>query len=208
MNILRQIRIVVAWALVFSLHPSLVRSQQNSNATNPSTQQTSTSSTQRDEEHDFDFELGSWKIHLKRLVHPLADSTTWVEFDGTTVTRKIWNGRAQIEEFHTDGSTGHVEGLTLRLYRPEGRQWYLYWANSKDGVLGLPTIGEFKDGVGDFYDQEPYNGRVILVRYIWSRLTPNSAHFEQSFSDDGGKTWEVNWITDQTRVKDDHDHSH
>jgi hypothetical protein len=157
---------------------------------------------QRDGQRDFDFEIGTWKIHLKRLLHPLTGSTTWVEFDGTSVTRKLWDGRANIEEFETDGSAGHVEGLTLRLYHPESRQWYLYWASSKDAALGVPTIGEFKNGRGEFYDQEPFNGRVILVRYVWSEITANSAHFEQSFSDDGGKTWEVNWITNQTRVPD------
>jgi hypothetical protein len=155
-----------------------------------------------DGQHDFDFEIGTWKIHLKRLLHPLTGSTTWVEFDGTSVTRKLWDGRANIEQFETDGSAGHIEGLTLRLYHPDSHQWYLYWANGKDGVLGVPTIGEFKNGRGEFYDQEPFNGRVILVRYIWSDITANSAHFEQSFSDDGGKTWEVNWITNQTRVPD------
>lgn len=159
-----------------------------------------TTRTQRDGQHDFDFEQGTWKIHLKKLVHPLTGSTTWVEFDGTSVTRKVWDGRAQLEEFETDGSAGHVEGLTLRLYNPQSHQWSLYWANSKDGNLGLPTIGEFKHGVGEFFDQEQFNGRAIFVRYVWSQITPNSAHFEQSFSADGGKTWEVNWITDQTRV--------
>jgi hypothetical protein len=153
-------------------------------------------------QRDFDFEIGSWKIHLKRLLHPMTGSTTWVEFDGTSVTRKVWGGRANLEQFETDGPSGHIEGLTLRLYHPDSHQWYLYWANSKDANLGLPTIGEFKNGRGEFFDQEPYNGRAILVRYVWSDITPNSAHFEQSFSDDGGKTWEVNWITDQTRVPD------
>jgi hypothetical protein len=155
---------------------------------------------ERDGQHDFDFELGTWKIHLKRLMHPLTGSTTWVEFDGTSVTRKVWEGRSQIEEFEVDSPTGHIEGLTLRLYNPQSHQWGLYWANSKEGTLGLATIGEFKDGRGEFFDQEPFNGRVIFVRYVWSSITPNSAHFEQSFSPDGGKTWEVNWITDQTRV--------
>ena len=154
-------------------------------------------------QHDFDFEEGRWNIHLKRLLHPLTGSRSWVEFDGTSVTRKVWDGKAWIEEFKTAGSTGRVEGLTLRLYHPDSRQWYLYWSNSQDGVMGLPTIGEFKNGVGEFYDQEPFHGRAILVRYVWSAITPNSAHFEQSFSSDGGKTWEVNWITDQTRVKDE-----
>jgi len=154
----------------------------------------------RDGQHDFDFELGTWKIHLKRLLHPLTGSNAWVEFDGTSVTRKVWNGGAELEEFETDGSTGHIEGLTLRLYNPESHQWSLYWANSRNGILAQPTIGEFKNGRGEFFDQEPFNGRAILVRFVWSEITPNSAHFEQSFSDDGGKTWEVNWITDQTRM--------
>lgn len=150
--------------------------------------------------HDFDFELGSWKIHLKRLMHPLTGSTTWIDFDGTSITRRVWEGRAQIEEFETDGAAGHIEGLTLRTYNPQAHQWNLYWANSKDGTVGIPTVGEFKDGVGEFYDQEPYNGRAVLCRFIWSRITSNSAHFEESFSDDGGKTWEIWWITDQARV--------
>jgi hypothetical protein len=174
----------------------------NSAAQN-STAAASNTKAQHDGQHDFDFESGRWKIHLKRLLHPLTGSKEWVEFDGTSVTRKVWDGKAWLEEFQTSGATGKVEGLTLRLYHPDSHQWYLYWSNAKDGVLGVPTIGEFKDGVGEFYDQEPINGRAILVRYVWSKITPNSAHFEQAFSDDGGKTWEVNWITDQTRVADE-----
>ena len=158
---------------------------------------------QRDGQHDFDFELGTWKIHLKKLVHPLSGSNTWVEFDGDSVTRKVWDGRAQLEQFETDGSAGHIEGLTLRLYDPQSRQWRLYWANSKNGYMEQPMVGEFKNGRGEFYDQEAFNGKMIYVRYVWSDITPNSAHFEQSFSEDGGKTWEANWITDQTRVKDE-----
>ncbi len=164
--------------------------------------------TERDGQHDFDFEMGTWKIHLSRLLHPLTGSTTWIEFDGTSVTRKVWDGRAYLEEFEADSPTGHIEGLTLRLYNPQSHQWNLNWANSKDGTLGQPTIGEFKNGRGEFFDQEPFNGRAILVRYVWSDITPNSAHFEQSFSDDGGKTWEGNWITTQTRVNDESDKAH
>jgi hypothetical protein len=164
---------------------------------------TSVPATPSSGQHDFDFEEGRWSIHLKRLLHPLSGSSSWVEFEGTSVTRRIWQGKAWLEEFETSGATGKVEGLTLRLYHPDSRQWYLYWSNAKDGVMGVPTIGQFRNGVGEFYDQEPFNGRAILVRYVWSRITPSSAHFEQSFSDDGGKTWEVNWITDQTRVMDE-----
>jgi hypothetical protein len=155
----------------------------------------------RDGQHDFDFEVGSWKIHLKRRLKPLTGSNAWTEFDGTSVTRKVWDGRADIEEFVTDGPSGHIEGLTLRLYNPESHQWSLYWANSKAGVIGgPPNVGEFKNGQGEFYCQDTFNGRMILIRYAWSDITPTTAHFEQAFSDDGGKTWEVNWITDQVRT--------
>jgi hypothetical protein len=164
--------------------------------------------TGRDGQHDFDFEIGSWKIHLSRLKDRLAGSTTWVKFDGTSVTRKVWNGRANLEEFETDSQTDHIEGLTLRLYNPQSRQWSIYWANGKDATLGQPMIGEFKNGRGEFYDQEPWKGRAVYVRFIWSNTATNSPHFEQSFSDDGGKTWEVNWITDQTRVNDESDKGH
>jgi hypothetical protein len=160
--------------------------------------------TARDGQHDFDFELGSWAIHLKRLMHPLTGSTSWVEFDGTSVTRKVWNGRSQIEEFETDSpAVGHIEGLTLRTYNPETHQWRLYWANSKNGVMDPPQVGQFQNGVGEFYATDKLNGKPIMVRFIWSKTTTNSPHFEQAFSADGGKTWEINWITDQTRARDD-----
>ena len=190
-------------SLVVVLQPFQGLAQQNSEAVKPSVQH---APAERDGQHDFDFEIGTWKIHLKRLEHRLTGSTTWVEFDGTSVTRKVWDGRADLEEFETDSPAGgHIEGMTLRLYDPQTHQWSLYWATSKSSTMGPPTIGEFKNGRGEFYDTEPSgpNGRSILVRFVWSDITPNSAHFEQSFSDDGGKTWEVNWITDQTRVKDE-----
>ena len=161
-----------------------------------------TQPAERDGQHDFDFELGSWKIHLKRRLHPLTGSNTWVEFDGTSVTRKVWDGRSQIEEFETDGAAGHIEGLTLRTYNPQTHQWSLYWANSKDGLIVPAQIGQFKDGQGEFYAQDTLNGKSIFVRFIWSKTNTTVPHFEQSFSDDGGKTWEVNWITDQTRVSE------
>ncbi|MGC2110900.1 MAG: hypothetical protein WA655_15370 [Candidatus Korobacteraceae bacterium] len=205
MQILQQSRLyVLLGALIFATYSAQMPAQTNSGGAKAGAQATA----ERDGQHDFDFEVGTWKIHLKKLQHPLSGSTAWVEFDGTSVTRKVWDGKAQLEQFETDGAAGHIEGLTLRLYNPQSRQWSLYWANSKKGTLEQPMIGEFKNGRGEFYDQEPFNGRAIFVRYIWSEITPNSAHFEQSFSDDGGKTWEVNWITDQTRVNDESDKAH
>jgi hypothetical protein len=159
------------------------------------------SSTERDGAHDFDFEIGTWKTHLKVLQHPLSGSTTWVEFNGTSVVRKIWNGKANMVELSVDGPSGHMEGLNLHLYNPESHQWSLNFANSKVGTMSIPTVGAFRNGRGEFYDMEPINGKIILVRNVWSDMTAKSCHFEQAFSTDGGKTWETNWIADDTRVE-------
>jgi hypothetical protein len=205
MNIKRIQTWIMMCSLVVVFEPLPGLARQNSDVAKSSLQ----TSPQRDGQHDFDFEVGTWKIHLKRLEQRLAGSTTWIEFEGTSVTRKVWDGRAQLEQFETDSpGGGHIEGLTLRLYNPQSHQWRLYWANSKIGVLDPPQVGEFKNGRGEFYAQDTINGKTILIRFIWSNTDTNTPHFEQSFSEDGGKTWEVNWITDQTRVSDESDQAH
>jgi hypothetical protein len=194
---------VLAAILVVIVQPLHGFAQQNSEASKNSLQQ-----TKSDGQHDFDFEIGTWKTHLRRLVHPLTGSTTWVEYEGTSVVRKVWNGRANLVELVADGPGGHFEGLNLRLYNPESHQWSLNFAGSSGGALSQPTIGEFKNGRGEFFDQETLNGRAILVRFVMSDTTSDSCRFEQAFSEDGGKTWEVNWIATDTRLKDESDESH
>jgi len=156
----------------------------------------------RDGQHDFDFEIGTWKTHLSRLQHPLSGSKTWVDYDGTTSVRKVWDGRANLVELDVAGPGGRIEALSLRLYNPESHQWSLNFANRSGGSMSQPTIGEFRNGRGEFFDQETFNGRAILVRFVISDIAPDSCHFEQAFSEDGGKTWETNWIATDTRVKE------
>lgn len=129
----------------------------------------------------------------------LTGSTTWVKAGGTFVGYKIWDGRADLIETAADGSNGRLMGLTLRTFNPKTRHWYLYWANSKDGIIAAPQIGEFKNGVGEFYTTDSLDDRAILVRFAWTGTTSASPHFEQAFSADGGKTWEVNWISESSR---------
>jgi hypothetical protein len=157
-------------------------------------------SAERDGSHDFDFEIGTWKTKLSRLVAPLSGSTEWVEYEGTTVVRKVWDGRANLVELVADGPAGHFEGLSLRLYNPQTRQWSLNFASSKGGELSPPAIGAFANGRGEFYSNETFDDRPILVRFVISEITETSCKFEQAFSADGGKTWEVNWIAHDTRI--------
>ena len=154
----------------------------------------------RDGQRDFDFEIGTWKTRLRRLQHPLTGSTSWVEYEGTTVVRKVWDGRANLVELVADGPAGHFEGLSLRLYNPRSRQWSLNFASVNGGTMTPPTIGSFENGRGEFYSQESLDDRAILVRFVISDITPSSCRFEQAFSADGGRTWEANWIATDTRV--------
>ena len=116
----------------------------------------------------------------------LNGSTTWVEHNGTNMVRTPWDRRANLREVELDGPKGHLELLTLRLYNPQAHQWSINIASSPAGALSPPAIGEFKSGRGEFYDQETFNGRTILVRPGVSEMIPNSCRFDQAFSPDGG----------------------
>lgn len=164
---------------------------------------TTASAEARSGARDFDWEFGKWKTHLKRRLRPLTGSNEWVEYEGTTLVSKVLGGRANLVELDVQGPAGRIEGMSLRLYNPESRQWSLNFANAAGGTLSPPTVGEFREGRGEFYAQETLRGRSILVRFVILDVTPTSARFEQSFSEDGGKTWELNWIAHDTRMTDD-----
>jgi len=188
---------LVLSALIFAACSAPASAQTNSGTTKTVTQKLDT----RDGQHDFDFEFGSWKAHIKRLLHPLTGSNDWVDLDGISVVRKVWDGRANLGELEVGNATTHLEGLSLRLYSPQSRQWSIYWSNSSDGSLGTAMVGQFKNGRGEFYDQETFQGAAIYVRFIFSDITSTSFRLEQAFSTDGGKTWEPNWIATFSREK-------
>ena len=183
----KNFRVLIS-AFVCSLLPILVAAQQKSD---------STSTGQK----DFDFEIGTWKTKLKRLKSPLSGSATWVEYEGTTIVREVCNGKSNLVELDVKGPSGRIEGVSLRLYNPETKQWSLNFASMRDGNLAMPAVGSFKNGRGEFFNDDTFNGQKIIVRFVISAITANSCHFEQAFSTDNGKTWEVNWIADDTRVK-------
>jgi hypothetical protein len=198
MNVLKRAHTYLLRSLLAILVLLQAFPQPTSHAATATAQQTG---APRDGQHDFDFEIGTWKTHVSRLLHPLTGSTTWVELEGTSVVRKVWNGRANLVELDIEGPSGRIEGLSLRLYNPESRQWSLNFANSSAGTLTQPTIGEFKNGRGEFFSQETLNGRAIYVRFVISCSDADRCRFEQAFSPDGGKSWEVNWIATDTRLK-------
>lgn len=183
--------------------PGASRSQQQPS---PPLQTAAQAAPSRDGAHDFDFLIGNWKAHVRRLPDRLVGSNTWVEYDGISNHKKVLDSNANFEEFEVDNPEKHlhIKGQTLRLYNPESHQWSIYTLEVDKGVLSLPpVVGQFTGNRGEFYDQEQYKGRAILVRYVWLNISPKSARMEQSFSPDGGKTWETNWICELSREHDD-----
>jgi hypothetical protein len=151
--------------------------------------------------HAFDFDLGTWHSHSSRLMHPLTGSTTWADLEGQTVVRRVWGGRANLAEYVGDGPAGHVQLLALRWFNPNTHEWNLDFATPNVGTLGEPGVGQCKNGRCEFYDQEEINGRYAWIRFSIWKISDDSAQSEQAFSDDGGKTWETNWVNKYTRLE-------
>jgi hypothetical protein len=153
----------------------------------------------RDASHDFDFEIGEWSTHVKRLQRPLSGSTTWVEYTGTTMVRGVLGRRANLAELSIEGPAGRIEGAALRLYNPGTHQWSVNYFNAADGTLTAPLFGEFRDGRGVFSGPDTFAGRAVLVRFVILKERDDRYRFEQSFSADGGEHWELNWVATDTR---------
>jgi hypothetical protein len=156
--------------------------------------------TESDRRNDFDFLIGSWKVHHRSLKVRLKGSTEWGEFEGEMICRKILNGLGNLDENLIHWSTGRVQAITLRLFNPASQEWSIYWSTDRTGTLDVPMIGGFQDDRGEFYSQEIFEGQHIYNRFIWSKITATSCQWEQAFSVDGGKTWETNWIMEFERI--------
>jgi hypothetical protein len=149
--------------------------------------------------HDFDFLVGEWRVHHRRLK---SKSHEWAEFEGTSSNRNLMDAGANIEEQTLNAPNGVYHAVALRSYDLKTGQWAIWWLDSRmpHNPLDPPVKGGFKDGVGTFYSDDTLRGKTIRVRYTWSKITKDSAHWEQAYSPDAGKTWEVNWDMDFVRA--------
>ena len=155
---------------------------------------------ENDGRNDFDFLVGNFIMRHRRLKERLKGCTEWEEFDGTATGKKILNGLGHMDEVVINRSTGYNYGYTVRLFDVNSKQWSIYWAAGASNVLDTPMIGGFKDGRGEFYAQEVNDGKRVYSRFIWSKTNTNFPQWEQALSNDGGKTWETNWIMENTRI--------
>jgi hypothetical protein len=151
--------------------------------------------------HDFDFYMGTWRVHHRRLRERLAGSDVWDEFEGTSRAWPILDGAGNVDDNVLELPTGTYRAISLRTFDPATDQWSIWWLDGRTpGRLDPPVVGGFKHGIGTFLAADTFNGRRILVRFLWSDITETTCRWEQAFSTDGGTTWEVNWIMESTRI--------
>ena len=152
------------------------------------------------EPHDFDFLVGHWAVRHHYLRERLAGNNQWIEFGGTAVMWQLLGGLGNVDDNVLEMPVGTRRGVSSRTFNPGTRQWSIWWLDSSAVTIDAPVRGGFRDGVGTFLGDDILNGRPIKARYLWSRITPTSAHWEQAFSPDNGSTWETNWRMEFTRV--------
>ena len=151
---------------------------------------------------DFDFLHGSWRVKHRKLKARLAGSNEWLTFDGTCVCQSTMAGQGNMDDNWLDDPNGAYRAMGVRAYDPKTKQWAIWWIDGRNphGPTDPPVKGGFKDGVGTFITEDVQVGRTVIVRFEWSKITRTTAVWEQAFSPDGGKTWEMNWHMDFTRT--------
>jgi hypothetical protein len=150
---------------------------------------------------DWSFIQGRWRVHHRRLVARLTGSDEWQEFEGTSELWPLMDGAGNVDDNFIDLPGDPYRAASLRSFNPATGNWSIWWLDErKPGVLDVPVVGHFVDGVGRFEAEDTFNGRVIRVRFLWTRIDTPSPRWEQAVSDDGGATWETNWEMDFTKA--------
>ncbi|SFR86028.1 hypothetical protein SAMN05216570_0071 [Dyella sp. OK004] len=152
--------------------------------------------------HDFDFFLGNWRVHHRRLRQWLVGSNDWEEFEGTSRCWSLLGGIVNLNESiatRADGTTSG--GMGLRAYDAKTDRWADWYLSSRDPLhIDTPGIGGFAHGVGSFFSDDTNDGRPVKLRGMFSPIDANTCQWEQALSPDGGKTWETNWVMRYTRT--------
>jgi hypothetical protein len=152
---------------------------------------------------DFDFFVGTWRVHHRQLKRRLAGCAEWIEFGGTAVARPLLDGAANFDDNLLELPSGAYRAVTLRAFDANTNQWSIWWLDGRSplGPLDPPVRGGFQHGIGTFYADDSFEGKPIRMRFIWSRMARGSCQWEQAFSNDRGLHWETNWIMNFTRTE-------
>ncbi len=149
---------------------------------------------------DFDFVIGTWRVAHRRLRARLASCNEWVDFAGTSETRKVLGGLGNVEDNLLEMPDGTYRAVALRSFNASENSWAIWWLDGRNPwQIDTPVIGKFVEGVGLFYADDIVDGQPVRVRFTWKQLTADALRWEQAFSPDAGATWETNWVMSFTR---------
>jgi hypothetical protein len=149
---------------------------------------------------DFDFIIGDWHVHHRRLNSRLAGCTEWSEFTGTSSTHKILEGFGNVEDNVLNFPDGQVRAAAFRAYNEKSNEWAIWWLDGRaPHNLDVPVVGQFNGPIGTFLANDTLDGKPIIVRFTWNANPGGSPRWEQALSGDNGKNWETNWIMDFIR---------
>ncbi|HEY3782891.1 MAG TPA: hypothetical protein VGL56_17540 [Fimbriimonadaceae bacterium] len=138
---------------------------------------------------DFDFIVGNWSIHNRKLKLRLCGCTEWREFDFESKTRMVLSGFGNLDE----------SGNTLRLFDPDTRLWSILGAFP--GMTSIDVLkGSFDGLIGTFIGRDIHDGQPVLCQFQWDKSDENAPIWRQALSTDQGETWEWNWEMRFTRI--------
>lgn len=149
---------------------------------------------------DFEFYAGKWKIKNKKLKKIFANCKEWTTFDAEEEVRPVLMGLGLIGQYTTILNDKPFEGTAIHLFNPKTQLWSNYWADSNNGAMEVPVVGSFEKTNAVFYAYDTLGDKAIIIRFHWDVSDKNNPVWEQAFSDDDGKTWEVNWIMQYSRI--------
>jgi hypothetical protein len=157
-------------------------------------------------QHDFDFLVGHWTTHQRRLKHRLQGSDEWETFTASVSNQHLPGRVINFDTMEAATWRPGWVGMSLRLFNPATGLWSIHWVTNEGGgidpatgQLSPPVVGRFHGDEGVFEGEELFEGRTVRVRFHWQRWGSDRARWQQAFSDDGGRTWEVNWVMDFER---------
>ena len=154
-----------------------------------------------DHAHDFDFLVGKWRVHHRRLKARLAGCQEWERCEGRAQLWMTLGGHGTVDDNVIDLPSGLYRAMSIRAYDPETVTWAIWWLDARHPhLIEPPVLGRFENGIGVFEGDDRFEGRPIKVRFLWSKITQNSARWEQAFSPDGGESWETNWVMELERA--------
>jgi hypothetical protein len=145
-------------------------------------------------EKDWLWLQGNWDVHHERLRDRLVGSTTWDEFGGRTSMWLTLGGLGTIDDCLLYLPAGSYRAIAPRAFDPATGQWNIWWLDGRmAGKLDPPVRGVFAGSEGEFRGADVHKGTPVTVRFRWHETNGKRPWWDQSFSTDGGRSWEINW---------------